>query len=220
MSAGAIMKRANPPVRDRPPSSFSRILERLLRAVPGAVGAVLVDAEGETVDYAGWLPPFYTQLLGAHLRLVLDGGTASISASAAYPDQLVVRASRRSFLIKRLPQGFALAIAMARGAFGVSQRALLTAECELAKEAGWNRDGTARTWYPVRVQPALRNRWRPERVRWKSRWEPLDVIGLVVGLHRERGYRCRLHSGPELTLLREPAGNWYADESIEPSDDA
>jgi hypothetical protein len=46
-------------------------------------------------------------------------------------------------------------------------------------------------------------------------WQRIEVLGRVMGLGRELGYRCRLRSGAELTLVREPAGTWYADELVD-----
>jgi hypothetical protein len=55
-------------------------------------------------------------------------------------------------------------------------------------------------------------------------WEPLEVLGSVVertinpsarerpGYAREKGYRCRLQGGAEITLVREPTGVWFADQ--------
>lgn len=196
--------------RAQSPSAFKDILERLLRSVPGAHGAIVVDAEGEAVDFAGALPTFHIKLVGAHLRVALDVARSG----AVSPRQLTVRAAGASFLVRSLPEGYALVVALSRGAFDVSARALATVEWELALEAGWNQRGR-RAWYPAEVEAVPRNRFRPARLRWGSHWEALDVLGRVVGLRRERGYRCRLRSGVELTLLREPAGAWYADESPE-----
>lgn len=197
-------------VRQESPSPFKDILDRLMRSVPGALGAIVVDSEGEAVDFAGSLPSFHTKLIGAHLRVALD---ACRPAGDVSPRQLTVRAAGATFLVRALPEGYALALALARGAFDVSERALAHAEWELAVEAGWSPHLSRPSWYRAEVEGAARNRFRPERVRWGSEWEALDVLGIVVGLQRERGYRCRLRSGVELTLLREPAGTWYADES-------
>ena len=46
-------------------------------------------------------------------------------------------------------------------------------------------------------------------------WQRVEVLGSVVGLGRERGYRCHVRSVAEFTLVREPAGVWYADEPID-----
>jgi hypothetical protein len=55
---------------------------------------------------------------------------------------------------------------------------------------------------------------RPTSLRAGSEWERVIVLGTVVGLGRDRGYRVRLSSGAELTLVREPLGHWFVDELI------
>ena len=39
---------------------------------PRATAAVLIDSEGETVDYASSLPSYYTKVAAAYLRVVID----------------------------------------------------------------------------------------------------------------------------------------------------
>jgi hypothetical protein len=202
--------------RDRLATPFRGILDRLVRSSPGALGAVLVDAEGEAVDYSGRIPAFDVKLMGAHFRVVLEAFRAASAPRERC--QLTVRCARRSFFIASLSDGYAVAVALARGAFSISPRALQNAEWDLAIEAGWLEAPSQRVWRPVEVEPPPGNRLRPARVRRGSHWESLDVIGTVVGLERDRGYRCRLQSGVELTLVREPAGAWYADESVEAED--
>jgi len=201
---------------DGPATAFRGILDRLVSAIPGALGAVLVDAEGEAVDFSGRLPSFDIKLIGAHFRVVLEEVRAAPAARTRC--QLTVRCAHRTFFISSLSHGYALVMALARGAFAVSLRALQNAEWELAIEAGWLEDPSQRVWRPVDVEPSPKSALRPARVRRGSHWESLDVLGTVVGLDRDRGYRCRLQSGAELTLVREPAGTWYADESVEAED--
>jgi hypothetical protein len=110
----------------------------------------------------------------------------------------------------------ALIVLLKRNVFGISPRAVAIAERELSAEAGWPpplQEGPI--WHPVEVETARPVRHRPVRVRAGSKWQRVDVLGKVVGLNREKGYRCRLRSGAELTLVREPAGTWYADEQID-----
>jgi hypothetical protein len=211
---------APPTERDQHPTAFTRILEDLLELEPAAVGAVLVDTEGEAVDYAGGLTPFDIKVTGAHLRIVLDQLGAFAGRARAVPigrpTQVIVRGVRRSFLARSLPEGYALVIVLKRHGFVLSPRALAISERRLALEAGWPPSNEpAALWHPVHVETAYPNRRRPLRMLAGSTWERVEVLGSIVGLGRERGYRCRLRSGAELTLVREPAGTWYADELID-----
>ncbi len=209
-------KRHEPAGRDQDTTPFTEILQRLLDLDHCADAAVLVDSQGEAVDYAGTLPVFYTKISGAYLRIILDELMQRLPKNVGVPQDLIIRGSRRSFLVRRLPDGYALIVVLRRQAFRVSPRALAISERALSREAGWpapRQVGPA--WYPVEVATGLANRRRPLRMRIGSEWQGIEVLGSVVGLGRDRGYRCRLRSGAELTLVREPAGTWYTDEQID-----
>jgi hypothetical protein len=204
------------PDREQDPTPFTGILERLLELEPALVAVALVDTEGEAVDYAGLLQSFDTKVTAAYLRIALNQIEPHTEARGRLK-QIVVRSARRSFLLRPLPDGYALVAVLKRQGFSVSARALELCERELAKEAGWPQaEGRGPFWSPVRIE-TTRDRRRPVRIWAGIAWETVEVLGSVVGLGRERGYRCRLRSGAEMTLVREPAGFWYADELIESS---
>ncbi len=53
----------------------------------------------------------------------------------------------------------------------------------------------------------------PDRVEDPLAWSGIEVIGTFAGAaDRERGYRIRLESGAEMTLIRERDGLWFVDE--------
>ena len=52
-------------------TGFTACLETLVETSAGCLGAVLVDGEGETVDYAGRLAPYDVKLAAAHFQIVL-----------------------------------------------------------------------------------------------------------------------------------------------------
>jgi hypothetical protein len=211
-------RRARPaaPDREQDPTPFTGILERLLELEPALIAVALVDAEGEAVDYAGVLTPFDTKVTAAYLRIALN----QIETHSERPwalRQILVRAARRSYLVRPLPDGYALIAVLKRQGFAVSTRAIELSERDLTREAGW--PAKARrgpSWNPVRIETTP-DRRRPARIWAGVAWEAVEVLGSVVGLGRDRGYRCRLRSGAEMTLVREPAGIWYADELIEAS---
>lgn len=221
MTTGDGQSHARP--RDTDETPFATLLADLLARVPGAIGAVLVDGEGECVDYTGHVDPFELKVAGAYFTIVL-------SAAAARPlpvgtlRTFHLRAAKRSFLVHVLPESYALILLLRhRAAFMASARAITLCERALAKEAGWQApDGPS--WHPVRVDCVARRPVRiaaepssgpRSRARGSStpRAHAVEVMGsLVLADARERGYRVRLDTGAELTIVREAGGRWYADE--------
>jgi hypothetical protein len=205
-----------PPPRDQATSTFTRILDRLLAATPGAVGAVLVDYEGETVDYSGRVDPFELKVAAAHWPIVLH--EVAEAKRVGKIAQIVVRARRRSYFVRRLEEDYAVVIILHRcAAFAVSDRAMQEAVAGLSVEAGWTVPRTQARWFSVDVETDRRDRARrPRRLKVQGTWQPVEVIGAMVGLApREKGYRVRLQSGAEMMLVRERLGRWYADEHVE-----
>jgi hypothetical protein len=197
------------PARDMDVTPFAAILEELVGRIPGAVAAVLVDLEGETVDYAGQVDPFNAKVAAAHWQIVLS----QLDPLAVFrPRQLIVRSAKKSYIVRRLPEGYALVVELSRRAgFTPSTRALEACEAALAREAAWRKEGPS-AW--VGVEVLMDGRRRPREVHLRSNRHALEVLGALVGLpRRERGFRVRLATGAELNLVREPGGHWYVDES-------
>lgn len=51
---------------------FKKLLGELVSQVPGALGAVLVDWEGEAVDQSGHLDEYELKVIGAHKGVILQ----------------------------------------------------------------------------------------------------------------------------------------------------
>ncbi len=197
-------------------TSFQKILGDLLLRVPGAFACALVDLGGETVDYAGMGDPFDVKVAAAHVRILLND--LEELGALGLPRWIVIRGAKRSFVGRRLPDGYALVVLLRRRAgFTASERAFEACERALAAEAGWSLVVPGRAWFPVRVE--VDPRGRPTRV--GAAPVPVEVFGSVMGLpRRQRGFRVRLKTGIELTLLREAGHCWYADEDLEALDPA
>jgi predicted regulator of Ras-like GTPase activity (Roadblock/LC7/MglB family) len=207
-------------------SPFAVILEELVARIPGALAAVVVDAEGECVDYTGRADPFDLRVAGAHLQLVLGDAVRRL-AKLGTMRGLLIRARRRSLLVHALPESYVMVVLLTRRAgFAPSRRALDLCERALSAEAGWTL-GDRPHWYPVRVECRGKKPIRlaeelarqptrgSPRMGTAPRMRPVEVLGALVGLDpRERGYRVRLNTGAELTVVREAGGLWYADEPV------
>jgi hypothetical protein len=210
-------RRRQPSIREQDWSTFARILQNLIEATPGALGAVLVDGLGESVDYAGNLETFDVKVAGAHMQLEFRRVVEELKGALGVVRQVTVRARSRSYVARELPDGYLLVVVLGRCAgFGISPRAIAQAEFDLRAEGGWQPPRGQERWVHARVQACTRDRRRPERVYLGEQWHNVQVIGSVVGLQKgERGYRVRTDDGAEMTLVRERLGRWYADIVLE-----
>ncbi len=217
--AGSTPPRRQPGPRDQSESAFAAILGELVTRVPGARAAVLVDRDGETVDYAGQGTPFEMRVAAAHFRIVLDEALGQRSLRTTR--SLVVRAARASFAVHSLPDGYALVVRLSRGAgFRGLGRAVASCTRSLAGEAGWALGPIA--WYPIEVTSDERGSPRTARAAPAPGSQsldpdlPVEVLGRYRAAlsERERAWRVRIPSGVEFTLVREPGGFWYADQPV------
>ncbi|HYO96202.1 MAG TPA: hypothetical protein VER33_16905 [Polyangiaceae bacterium] len=200
--------------RDQGTSPFGSILTRLCEG-SGAIAAALVDAEGETVDYAGRANPFELRVAAAEWRLVLAVLEGQRAAQGSVTHELVVRGAQQSFAVSALSEGYALILVLGRHAFRTSRRALSQAAEELQREAGLS--GLAPPdrwrWQRVAVRSPAEDDRRPEAVWYDGAWRFVTILGRVQGRDlgpQEVGYMARFMAGPEMILVREPLGKWFA----------
>ena len=223
-------------------TSFAPLLGEILVRMSAARAAVLVDSEGETVEYEGIGAPFDLMIAAAHARIAIS----SIERSRlGKPRLLAFRGSLGGVLVRGLADGYALVVLMrARAGLFGSRRALDAGAWRISREAGLTFERPA--WFPVLVDPtdqakvlltassavleaevalSLRPRpsfpppgLRPDLVREDPGGETYKctILGTIAGLPaRERGFRVRLPSRAELNLVREPGNHWYADVPLE-----
>jgi hypothetical protein len=202
--------------RDTDATAFTDILAELISHIPGAHSAALVDPDGESVDYTGKAPPFDVKLAAAQFRVTFD----ELRAIALWREAktLVVRGATKSFLMRELPDGYALVVILGkRAGFSSSARAMSVCARALEAEAGLSGGLPLGLWTPVAV--ACDRRKRPVTVSHpKGAAAPyrLEVLGSVVGLaNHDRAFRVRLETGAEVMLVRERGGAWYSEEPID-----
>ena len=199
--------------RDQATSAFSTILMRLVDS-SDATAAVLVDPDGETVDYAGSGDVYEMKIAAAEWRLVLSYVHAARIEHWQKTRELYFRGQRRSFAVIGLTDGYAIVLVLVPRSFGVSERAIDEAVRELKMEAGLDFSDPRRgrdLWVRVEVRTRVNDPRRPVAVWVEGAWTDLEVLGRYPLGDREVGYRARLSTGAELTLVREPLGRWYAD---------
>lgn len=204
--------------RDQSPSGFAAPLGRLCDALP-AVAAAVVDSEGETVDYAGFVEPFSIKVAAAEMQLLLSQMASCGFDAWACAHEVVIRARGGTFAGLRLAEHYSLIVQLAHGSFAFSHRALSEAIRELCAEAVLEppRWLGGEQWLRVDVQDDGTEARRPLAVWIQKAWSPLTVIGRYQGhelLPRELAYRVQLDDGQETTLVRERLGKWYSDHLL------
>jgi hypothetical protein len=181
-----------------------------------AVGAALVDPEGETVDYAGSLDPFDVKVMAAEWCIMLALLRESTFPGWARTDEVLVRCSQHSFAIFALGEGYALVLQLLPHAFVVSHRAVCEAIHDICEEAAIEvPDRFKERWARVDVRDGGRPSCRPEAVWMEGEWQDLEVLGRYLDddlQPREMGFRTRVATGAEVTLVRERCGIWFADD--------
>ncbi|MBN2191626.1 MAG: hypothetical protein JW751_02320 [Polyangiaceae bacterium] len=201
--------------RDQALTAFGVTLRRFCDA-SGAFGAALVDAQGESVDYAGRVDPYDIRVSAAEWRLVLDLALACRSLNWSETTELIVRGPVASYAAIPLTEGYALVAVLPPRSFHVSPRAVAEAVREISVEAGLAipRAWSDARWTRVEVDAGPLPGHRPKAIWREGRWHPFEILGRyapeALG-HRESGFRGRLDCGTDLTLVREPGGTWYAD---------
>jgi hypothetical protein len=203
--------------RDQAATPFGGTLMRLVDST-AAFGAALVDSEGETVDYAGAVLPYDIRIAAAEWALVLK--TIKLSRVEDWTDthEVRIRARGKSFAVLGLPEGYAVVLELTPRCFSLSPRAVTEAVRELCEEAGlelprWLRPHE--NWSRVEVRPLPNDPRRPAAVWVGHAWTRVELLGKYQAAHLEHGeigYRARLASGAEITLVREQLGRWYAED--------
>jgi hypothetical protein len=198
--------------RDQKASAFGGVLMRLCDAL-GGVGVALVDGEGETVDYAGTLDPFDIKIAAAEVSVLLDVLRGCMALDWNRTEELFLRGARRSFYAHVLGEGYAIVIVLMPQAFTVSRRAVIEAIHDLSAEAGLRIPPSVAAqerWFAVEVQCHPDHPRRPEAIWLSGAWVRVEVLGVYGAEKGDLGFRARLDSGAEITLVRERLGRWYA----------
>jgi predicted regulator of Ras-like GTPase activity (Roadblock/LC7/MglB family) len=98
------------------PSAFAEILAELVGQIPGALGAVFLDWDGEAVDQFSHIPLFDILLVGAHWSIVLRLVHELVEKHAWGNTQLVVlNGPETDIIIKPITDDYAVVLAMKSG---------------------------------------------------------------------------------------------------------
>ena len=110
-------------------SDFATVLQEMVERVPGAVGAIFADWEGESVSqFAFDLPDIEIQIVGAQWGVVWSAlGQALTRAGMGSPDEMLIDAEHGSVLVRKVTEGYYVVLSLRRGTH------LATALRELAR---------------------------------------------------------------------------------------
>jgi predicted regulator of Ras-like GTPase activity (Roadblock/LC7/MglB family) len=111
-------------------SAFGDILEAMVRRVPGAVGAVFADWEGEPVDQFAHIAPLEIQLVGAHWGVVWSQAAERLGQRGlGAVEELLIEGERAIVLVRSVTDRYFVVLATRRDAH------LATARRELERGA-------------------------------------------------------------------------------------
>ena len=115
---------------------FKKLLSELVDAVPGALGAIIADWEGECVEQVARIDDYEIKVLGAHKGVILTNLREAVGRLGE-PDlqEIVITAEKVQTLILPVTHEYFLVVALERG--GSMGRALFEARrclLELKKE--------------------------------------------------------------------------------------
>ena len=117
-------------------STFARILEQVVAAIPGARGAIFVDWEGEAVDAFSRLSYTGIRLVGAHWGVVYNQLKLAMQRlRLGAPVELVLRFAREQVIIRRVTDDYLALVTLESGAdFGRALAVMRWAEALLREE--------------------------------------------------------------------------------------
>lgn len=200
--------------RDQVESVFTTMLRGLWDAVPSLLAAVLVDTEGECIDYVSALPPYDAKVVGAHMLMMMDMLQNSREKVAlGEPMVLEISASGRELWVQRIGGEYVLVVVLTPGADRAQLRTAVSSVAnEFRAEVGieppaWEGSGKRLS---VRVRPSPGWKYAPQGFSDGSvRVLISDVLGrwtesAGVGGDEVVCFRVRTAEGQELTLVHDP----------------
>ncbi|MCD6496901.1 MAG: hypothetical protein J7M25_01170 [Deltaproteobacteria bacterium] len=94
-------------------SEFAEMLAALVGGVPGAVGAVFIDWEGEAVDQFGHIPEMDIKLIGAHWGVVLNLIKNMLSPQLlGNAHQIILSSDKADIIVQVVDKDYCIVLAM------------------------------------------------------------------------------------------------------------
>ncbi len=107
---------------------FKSLLNRLLEDIPGALGAIIIDWEGESVDQVARINDYDIKILGAHSGIILGLLREALSrADSGALESVVIRTDQNKTLVAPLTEDYLLILQL--GVESVTDRATYKMRC-------------------------------------------------------------------------------------------
>lgn len=101
---------------------FKSLLNRLLEDIPGALGAVIIDWEGEAVDHVTRINEYEIKVLGAHSGIILNLlKDALLQIDSGELNEVMIRTGNNKTLIAPLTEDYLLVLQL--GSIAIAARA-------------------------------------------------------------------------------------------------
>ncbi len=124
-------------MRAQVPTEFAAVLRRLVRSIPGGVGAAFCDAEGECIDYYGPIDPFDMKIAGAQLAPVHEDLARRLGAFLGSDVTVHMRGEKTSYLYLRISADYyVVAILSAYASWWEALDDIAAARKDMRREAG------------------------------------------------------------------------------------
>lgn len=92
---------------------FKPLLHRLLDAIPGALGAIIIDWEGEAVDQVARIGEYDIKVLGAHKGVILNLLRAALSRiDSGELEEVLIRTGQNKTLLAPLSADYYLVLTL------------------------------------------------------------------------------------------------------------
>lgn len=102
--------------------AFKSLLSRLLDDIPGALGAIIIDWEGESVDQVARINEYDIKVLGAHSGIILNQLRQVLTrVGSGQLEDVVIRCGEKKILIAPMTDEYLLVLHL--GADAIVSRA-------------------------------------------------------------------------------------------------
>jgi len=107
---------------------FKSLLNRLLEDIPGALGAIIIDWEGESVDHVARVDEYDIKVLGAHSGIILSLLREALSqVDGGVLEEVVIRTDQNKTLVAPLTEDYLLVLQL--GLKSITSRAAYKMRC-------------------------------------------------------------------------------------------